>query len=57
MTSKHSSLEKYSSLTLFKMVAKGLCVRGELETEQIQLSYFSLASTLSNHVLSLFLEL
>ena len=34
MTSGHSSLEKYTSHTLFEMVAKGLCVRGELETEQ-----------------------
>ena len=36
-TNEHT-LEKYTSLTLFKMVAKGLqkgyCVRGELETEQ-----------------------
>ena len=31
---EHSSLEKYTSHTLFEMVAKGLCVRGELETEQ-----------------------
>ena len=34
MTNEHSSLEKYISHTLFEMVAKGLCVRGELETEQ-----------------------
>ena len=34
MTNDHTSLEKYTSYTLFKMVAKGLCVRGELETEQ-----------------------
>ena len=34
MTNGHSSLEKYTSHTLFEMVAKGLCVRGELETEQ-----------------------
>ena len=34
MTSEHSSLEKYTSLTLCERVAKGLCVRGELETEQ-----------------------
>ena len=34
MTNKHTSLEKYTSHTLFKRVAKGLCVRGELETEQ-----------------------
>ena len=33
-TNKHSSLEKYTSLTLFERVAKGLCVRGEFETEQ-----------------------
>ena len=30
---KHT-LEKYTSHTLFVMVAKELCVRGELETEQ-----------------------
>ena len=29
-----NALEKYTSHTLFKMVAKGLCVRSELETEQ-----------------------
>ena len=34
MTNEHTSFEKYSSHTLFEMVAKGLCVRGELETEQ-----------------------
>ena len=34
MTSEHISLEKYTSHTLFEMVAKGICVRGELETEQ-----------------------
>ena len=34
MTNEHSSLEKYTSHTLFEMVAKGICVRGELETEQ-----------------------
>ena len=34
MTNGHTSLEKYTSHTLFEMVAKGLCVRGELETEQ-----------------------
>ena len=34
MTNGHTSLEKYTSHTLFKRVAKGLCVRGELETEQ-----------------------
>ena len=28
------NLEKYTSHTLFEMVAKGLCLRGELETEQ-----------------------
>ena len=33
MTNKHT-LEKYTFHTLFEMVAKGLCVRGELETEQ-----------------------
>ena len=34
MTNKHTSLEKYTAHTLFEMVAKGLYVRGELETEQ-----------------------
>ena len=34
MTSKHTSLDKYTSHTLFEMVAKELCERGELETEQ-----------------------
>ena len=34
MTNEHASLEKYTSHTLFERVAKGLCVRGELETEQ-----------------------
>ena len=34
MTNEHTSLEKYTSYSLFEMVAKGLCVRGELETEQ-----------------------
>ena len=36
MTNEHTSLEKYTSNTLFERVAKGLCVRGELETEQSQ---------------------
>ena len=34
MTNEHTSLEKYASHTLFERVAKGLCVKGELETEQ-----------------------
>ena len=34
MTNEHTSLENYTSHTLFKRVTKGLCVRGELETEQ-----------------------
>ena len=34
MTNEHTSLEKYTSHTLFVRVTKGLCVRGELETEQ-----------------------
>ena len=34
MTNEHTSLEKYTYHTLFEMVSKGLCVRGELETEQ-----------------------
>ena len=34
MMNEHTSLEKYTSHTLFERVAKGLCVRGELETEQ-----------------------
>ena len=34
MTNEHTSLEKYTSHTLFERGAKGLCVRSELETEQ-----------------------
>ena len=34
MTNEHTSLEKYTSHTLFERFAKGLCVRGESETEQ-----------------------
>ena len=34
MTNEHTSLEKYTSHTLFERVAKGLFVRGKLETEQ-----------------------
>ena len=34
MTNEHASLEKYTSHILFERVAKGLYVRGELETEQ-----------------------
>ena len=34
MTNEHTSIEKYTSHTLFEIVAKGLCVRGELDTEQ-----------------------
>ena len=34
MTNEHTSLEKYTSHTLFERVAKGLCVKGELEMEQ-----------------------
>ena len=34
MTNEHTSLEKYTSHTLFERVAEGLCVGGELETEQ-----------------------
>ena len=34
MTNEHTSLEKYTSHTLFERVAKGLCVRDELETEK-----------------------
>ena len=33
-TSGHTSLEKYTTPTLFEMVRKGYCVGGELETEQ-----------------------
>ena len=35
MTNEHTSLEKYTSHTCCERVGKGLCVRGELETEQI----------------------
>ena len=38
ITREHTSLEKYISHTLFEMVAKVLCVRGELETE-LRLQY------------------
>ena len=31
---EHAPLEKYTSHTLFELVAKGLYVRRELETEQ-----------------------
>ena len=34
MTNEHTSLEKYTSHPLVESVAKGLCVRGELDTEQ-----------------------
>ena len=34
MTNENTSLEKYTSHTLFERVAKGLCVRGKLETGQ-----------------------
>ena len=34
MTNEHTSLEKYTSHTLCERVAKGLCVRDELETGQ-----------------------
>ena len=34
MTNEHRSFEKYTSHTLCERVAKVLCVRGELETEQ-----------------------
>ena len=34
MTNENTSLEKYTSHTLFKMFTKGLCVVGELVTEQ-----------------------
>ena len=43
MTNEHSSLEKYTSHTLFERVAKGLYVRGELGTEQIA-TYWPLSS-------------
>ena len=34
MTNEQTSLEKYTPHILFERVAKGLCVRGGLETEQ-----------------------
>ena len=34
MKNEHTSLETYTSHNLFEKIAKGLCVRGELETEQ-----------------------
>ena len=33
-TNEHTFLVKYTYHTLFEMVTKGLCVRGELESEQ-----------------------
>ena len=36
MTNEHASLEKYISHFLFERVSKELCVRGELESEQIE---------------------
>ena len=51
MTNEHSSLEKYTFHTLFEMVAKELCVRGELKTEQTAIYWplvpLSLAALLS----------
>ena len=50
-TNEHTSLEKYTSHTLFEMVAKGLYVRGELETKQTAIYWppvpLSLAALLS----------
>ena len=43
MTNEHTSLEKYTSNTLFEMVEKGLYVRIELETEQTA-TYWPLVS-------------
>ena len=57
MTNEHTSLEKYTSHTLFERVAKGLCARGELETEQIATYWpqipLSLAALLSRSVVLL----
>ena len=39
MTNKHSSLEKYTSHTLFERVAKRLCVRRELENKLNKLQH------------------
>ena len=51
MTNELTSLEKYTSHILFEMVAKGLCARGELETEQTATYWppvpFSLSALLS----------
>ena len=48
MTNEHTSLEKYTSHSLFEKVAKGLCVRGELETAtywpKVPLSFTTLLS-------------
>ena len=53
MTNEHTSLEKYTSHTLFERLAKVLCVRDELETEltatywpQVPLSLAALLSYL-----------
>ena len=47
MTNEYTSLEKYTSHTLFEMVAKGLCVRGELETEQTATYWHPVPSSLA----------
>ena len=47
MTNEHTSLEKYTSHTLFERVAKGLCVRGELETEQTAIYWSQVPLTIA----------
>ena len=54
MTNEHTSLEKYTSHFILERVAKGLCVRGELETKQTATYWpqipLSLAAPLSSYV-------
>ena len=46
MTNEHTSLEKYTYHTSFEMVAKGLCVRGELETGKTATYWFQVPPSL-----------
>ena len=54
MTDEHTSLEKYTSHTLCKRVAKGLCVRGELETEQTAIYWPPVPLTIAALLFSFF---
>ena len=50
MTNEHTSLEKYTSHTLLERVAKGLCVRGELETGQTATYWSQVPLSLAAHL-------